>query len=103
MQARKDPRFPVRLRSSRSADDHPATDGTVLDLSLLGCRIGSTTPVYPGMVFTLHMEVPGSEEPIQIERAEVRWVRGDEFGLSFLAFTTKAYECLVEIIQQLQL
>jgi hypothetical protein len=77
-------------------------DGTVLDLSLHGCRLSSNTPVNTGMVFTLRIEVPGCEEPIQIERAEVRWVRGQEFGLSFYAFTTKASEHLVEVIQQLQ-
>jgi hypothetical protein len=91
----------VQLRSSQSADDHPAMNGTVLDLSLFGCRIRSTTPVNPGRVLTLRIEVPGCTEPIEIERADVRWVRGREFGLSFLAFTTKAYECLIEVIQQL--
>jgi len=91
----------VRLRSSRSADDHPAMNGTVLDLSLFGCRIRSTTPVNPGAMFTLRIEVPGCMTPIEIERADVRWVRGQEFGLSFLAFTTKACECLIEVIRQL--
>lgn len=91
----------VRLRSSRSAGDYPAMNGTVLDLSLFGCRIRSTTPVNPGSEFTLRIEVPGCQKPIEIERANVRWVRGQECGLSFLAFTTKAYECLIGVIQQL--
>jgi hypothetical protein len=103
MEARQDPRFKVRLRTHQSANDHPDMNGTVLDLSLHGCRIGSTTPVNPGMVFSLRIEVPGCEQPIQIERAEVRWVKAMEFGLSFYAFTTNAYERLVAVIQQLQL
>lgn len=102
MKARQATRFLVRLRCSRSADDHLDIDGTVLDLSLFGCRIRSTTPVKTGMVFTLRIEVPGGEEPIRIERAEVRWVRGIECGLSFYAFTNSAYELLAKAIQRLR-
>ncbi len=100
MEARQEPRFQVRLRSSQSADNYPPITGMVVDMSLHGCRLSSTAPVTAGMVFTLRLEVPGCEEPIQIERAEVRWVRGMEFGLSFLAFTTKAYDRLVDAIHQ---
>lgn len=101
MEVRKAPRILVRLQSHRSAKDYPTTNGTIIDLSLFGCRISSDMPVNPGSVFTLRMDVPGYEEPIEIERADVRWVRGREFGLSFLALTTKAYECLIQVIQQL--
>ena len=102
MKARQAPRFLVRLRCSRSADDHLDIDGTVLDLSLFGCRISSPTPINTGMAFTLRLEVPGCEKPIQIERAEVRWVRGIECGISFYSFTTNAYELLREAIQRLR-
>jgi hypothetical protein len=103
MKALQAQRFLVRLRSSRSADDQLDVDGTVVELSLFGCRISSITPINTGMVFTLRIEVPGCEEPIQIEHAEVRWVKGIEFGLSFYSFTTNAYEFLTEVIQRLRL
>jgi hypothetical protein len=102
MKAQQAQRFLVRLGSSRSADDHLDVDGTVVELSLFGCRISSIRPVNTGMVLTLCIEVPGCEEPIQIRHAEVRWVRGIEFGLSFYSFTTNAYELLAEAIQRLR-
>ena len=100
MQARQDPRFLIRLRSTHSADDNPSISGTVLDLSLHGCRITSTAPVCPGMVFKLHLEVPGCEEQILIARAEVRWVRGEQCGLSFFTYTMEAYDRLLDTIQR---
>jgi PilZ domain len=103
MKVRQAPRIPVRFQSHQSADDFPAMNGTVLDLSLFGCRISTNTPVSPGTAFTLRIDVPGCEEPIQIARADVQWVRGQEFGLSFLAITANAYERLAELLQQIPL
>lgn len=77
---RKNQRFkesvPVRYRGHGLAGE-----GIVKDISLSGCHIKGTTPVVEGMVFELHIDLPGEQEPLRIEQAPVQWVKGLEFGV----------------------
>lgn len=95
-------RLSVQFRSLLSNPGHPDAVGMVVDISPHGCRIRSTSPVFIGMPLRLLIEVPEEESPICVERAAVRWVRGQQFGLEFVTFATPEYERLARVVQALQ-
>lgn len=102
MNRRRHLRRPFQFRSVLSNPGHPDAAGLMMDLSLHGCRIRSTSPVFIGMPLRLLIEVPEKESPICVERAAVRWVRGQQFGLEFVTFATPEYERLSRVVQALE-
>jgi hypothetical protein len=54
--------------------------GTVMNLSRNGFRVVGDHQVVPGMELVVRMSLPDKEEPVEIERVVVRWVRGLLFG-----------------------
>jgi hypothetical protein len=66
VEQRKHPRHSVNFQGVFSSDTVKVEEGIVQDLSLGGCRVGSTTPA-----------------PIYVPTAIVRWVRGSAFGVQF--------------------
>jgi hypothetical protein len=80
------PRFDVEFRtlvSNKSGLNDQL--GIILDLSLSGCQVRVPILVYPGLVMELHISTPDLNRPIFVEKAVVQWVKGDTFGLHFLA------------------
>ncbi len=61
-------------------------EGTVLDLSREGCRFECETPISMGTPLEVWIFLPNSEWPLEIELAEVRWKKGNMFGVQFLKF-----------------
>lgn len=102
MNLRRHLRLPVQFRSLLSNPGHPDAVGMVTDISLHGCRIRSTNPVFIGMPLRLLIEVPEEKSPICVEQAAVRWVRGQQFGLEFVTFATPEYERLSRVVQTLE-
>ncbi len=80
------PRFRVRFRTVVLIPGTAAIEGegTVLDLSLLGCRIDSPLPVQPSTFMSLRIYAPELDWPLMLDSAVVRWVNGTTFGLRFL-------------------
>ena len=80
------PRFDVGFRTWVS-DKSGLNDqlGIILDLSLSGCQVRVPILVYPGLVMELRISTPDLDRPIFVEEAVVQWVKGDTFGLHFLA------------------
>jgi hypothetical protein len=80
------PRFGVGFRTLVS-DKSGLNDqlGIILDLSLSGCQVRVPILVYPGLVMELRISTPDLDRPIFVEEAVVQWVKGDTFGLHFLA------------------
>ena len=79
-------RFRAKFRTSVS--DKSGINGQVgaiLDLSLSGCQVRVPIMVYPSLVMELRIYTPDWERPIVVEKAVVQWVKGDTFGLHFLA------------------
>lgn len=77
-------RVPVKYRAFihfRSGND---TDGTLLDLSLGGCRISSVVAAAVGSTLEIRIYPDEGQEPIQVERADVRWAREGQFGVEFV-------------------
>ena len=54
--------------------------GTVLNLSRNGFRVLGDHQVVPGMELVVRLSLPDKDEPVEIERIVVRWVRGLLFG-----------------------
>lgn len=79
---RKNQRFkesaPVYYRGYDSTGE-----GVVIDLSLNGSHIKGKMPVAEGMGLVLYVTLPGEPEPLVIEHAAVRWVKGLDFGVEF--------------------
>ena len=58
--------------------------GTVLDLSRVGWRVDGDQDVYAGSNLALRVYLPDQEFPVKIDRAAVRWSRGQQFGLEIM-------------------
>lgn len=102
MELRREPRFPVRFRSSLIASSSRNYGGTILNLSRSGCKVHSYLKVLTGMDLRLCLYLPGEERSIEIERALVRWTRGVEFGLQFLDMQSQDSDRLFQFISALQ-
>lgn len=79
---RKNQRFkesvPVLYRGAQTAGE-----GMLTDLSLSGGAVKGNEPVSVGMRLRLRILAPGDSEPLLLDRAIVRWVKGLEFGIEF--------------------
>jgi hypothetical protein len=76
------PRFTAQFRSTFSGGQREG-QGKTLDLSDGGCRITSDCPVVSNAAFECRIYAPGLNWPLRIEEAQVRWVKGNTFGLEF--------------------
>ena len=54
--------------------------GTVMNLCRNGFRVLGDHQVVPGMELIVRLSLPDREEPVEIQRVVVRWVRGLLFG-----------------------
>ncbi len=76
--------------------------GTVTNLSLGGCRVGSKASVYIGMYLTLQIDLPGHESPLKLDQAVVRWAKEHEFGLEFISMWPEEEEHLRRFVSTLE-
>ena len=53
------------------------------------------------MSLTLQVTLPGDPEPLVIERATVKWVKGLEFGVDFGAPQRKVVQRITKVISEL--
>ena len=102
---RGDTRLRVEFRSSFSAGVTVAGgEGCVRDISLGGCRVESETALQPGTELDLRFfSGPTEAGPIAVELAKVRWVKGQEFGVTFLRLQPLEEERLRHVIARLLL
>ena len=54
--------------------------GTVMNLSRNGFRVLGDHQVVPGTELIVRLTLPDKDEPVEIQRVVVRWVRGLLFG-----------------------
>jgi hypothetical protein len=103
MEQRKSFRFPVKFRSSFSSIGMVGGEGSIVDLSIRGCRIESPIDVQPGASLDVRIKVVEDEPPIHIQAAIVRWSRGGEFGLEFEVIIPTEWAHLQKFVKQLEL
>lgn len=53
------------------------------------------------MALALQMFVPGDPEPLLIDRATVKWVKGSEFGVDFDTSQPQVAERITQVISML--
>ncbi|HEX9154398.1 MAG TPA: PilZ domain-containing protein [Nitrospira sp.] len=61
-------------------------DAHVTNISAGGCRAESEINLAEGLEFQVLLQLPGESSPVKIERAAVRWITGNVFGMSFILF-----------------
>ena len=61
-------------------------DATITNISTSGCRAESDVNVAEGLDIQILIQLPNQSPPVKIERASVRWVSGNAFGLNFILF-----------------
>jgi hypothetical protein len=61
-------------------------DGTITNISTSGCRAESDINMAGGLDVQILIHLPDQSPPVKVERASVRWVSDNAFGLSFMLF-----------------
>jgi len=61
-------------------------DAHVTNISTGGCRAESEINLAEGLEFQFILQLPGQSPSVRIDRAIVRWVKENTFGLSFILF-----------------
>lgn len=102
MDLRRHQRFPVHFHSMFTGPQREESVGTMVNLSKTGCRVKTTSQVYAGMYLALRFDVPGEEAAIRIDRAAVRWTRGDEIGVGFIALAADQQARLDQLLARLK-
>lgn len=99
MERRRHPRIPAQLRSLLRANSHEI-EGTTVDLSLGGAKFESDLAVQPGKQLIVKLIVPGVDEPVYIDRAQVQWIQDQTFGVEFLEVRQQQMDELEELIEE---
>jgi hypothetical protein len=97
------PRLHVQFRTTFSDFRNLEGVGTMLDLSLGGCRIESPLIVELGLSLELRIHAPDIQWPLMVNAASVQWVSGQTFGLAFFWITDAEKQRLGRIINDLKL
>ena len=84
-QIRKSRRVELRFTIGFSSGEIEG-DATVTNISTAGCQAESDINLAEGLEVQLMLQLPDQSPPIKIERASVRWVSDNAFGLSFILF-----------------
>lgn len=103
MELRKHLRFHVQFRSSFASVGMVGGEGDIVDLSIGGCRVESSTEVQPGASLEARFMTKTEEPPIRIQQAIVRWVKGNTFGLEFVTMESGEWARLQQTVKQIEL
>ena len=103
MEQRSNLRYRAQFRSSFSSVAMVGGEGSLLDLSIRGCRIESLINVKPGATLEIRIEVIEHCPPIQIQAAVVRWSRERQFGLEFEVIAPTEWTHLQDVVKQIEL
>jgi len=91
---RNHPRFPIQWPTLYGGHDFIG-QGTVLDVSLMGCRMAGTMPPEPGLRLSLCLYPAHRNTEIYVEEARVKWITGEQFGIEFVKVRTKDLQWLI--------
>ena len=75
----------VHYQISLSTTSAAAGEGTLLDLSIEGCRIECADQLSVNTYLSLRLSLAHEEPPVLVDLGAVRWVRGKERGIQFLS------------------
>jgi len=90
-----------RLVPVRYLGDGVIGEGIIKDFSLNGSYITGNAAVSIGALLALQIFIPGDPEPLLIDRATVKWVKGSDFGVDFDTSQSQVTERIAKIISTL--
>src|SRR5215813_10503544 len=90
---RNSPRFPLQWPTLYAGHDFIA-QGTILDLSLMGCRLAGTMPPDASTRLSLWM-YPEPDRGLYVEEARVMWASNEQFGIEFVKIRTEDLQWLI--------
>jgi len=95
---RRGRRIPFSCRLFFFGEDEFEGEAHLLDLSASGCRASSSIPVEVGMTLRLSLFLHDHQWPLRINKAIVRWIDKEEFGLEFVSITMAQRERLRTLV-----
>ena len=102
IERRKSPRVDVNFKVSLAFKGGRTEGvGTLINLSMGGCSIETTTRVEEGAFLDLTLQTPGGDQTIRSEVARVRWIRRGAFGVEFCKMEKEDQAKLGLLLQQL--
>ena len=101
MDQRKHDRVCVEYTAAFSGQSYRAP-GTILNLSIVGCRARVPFVVKKDECLGVLIDVPKYERPIYVARAEIRWSDGREFGMEFIDIELEDRQRLGETIREIE-
>ena len=91
-----------RLVALVEIEEHTEGEGTLVDLSLGGCRLLSDIPLKIGERHHLILQVSKKIRPIVVEAAVVRWTHESAYGLKFTSIQSIHESHLRELLRELR-
>ena len=98
MDQRKHDRVRVEYLASLSGSSYRAK-GTILNLSVGGCRIRTTFMIKKDDCLGVLIDIPKYDRPLYVSRAEVRWSDGQNFGMEFIQMEMEDQQRLGETVR----
>ena len=98
MEQRRHERVRVELPASFSGSSSRG-EGTILNLSVMGCRARSPFAVKKDDCLGVLIDIPKYERPLYVSRAWVRWSEGRDFGMEFIEMELEDQQRLGETIR----
>jgi c-di-GMP-binding flagellar brake protein YcgR len=84
------------------SEERAEGDGTLIELSLGGCRLHSDIPLDIGERYHLILQVSKKSRPIIIETAVVQWIQENICGLKFTSMQSVHESHLRELLLELR-
>lgn len=91
-----------RLVEPVEIEEHTEGEGTLVDLSLGGCRLLSDIPLKIGERYHLILQVSKKSHPIIVEAAVVPWIHEHTHGLKFTSMQPIHESHLRELLRELR-
>lgn len=101
MEKRKHDRVHVEYAASFSGPSL-RTQGTIMDLSVAGCRARSSLVVKTYDFLGVLIDVPRYQHPLYVPHGVVRWSHGEEFGMEFIQMELIDQQRLCELVRALK-
>jgi PilZ domain len=77
------------------------SEGVVKDISLGGCSVDTRTPLSPGTILQLGLQLPGDRGGITIDAGVVRTSRPGSVGIEFIRFKHAERNRLKDLVRSL--
>ena len=102
MEQRRHNRVRVELPAASFSGRSFRAEGTILDLSIGGCRVRTTFIVKKDDCLGVLIDIPKYDRPLYVSRAEVRWSDGQDIGMKFIQMEMEDQQRLGETIREIE-